>query len=276
MSFGPFSIISAVVLSLLVLANGARAAGLAIAAAAAIIFAVQVLIAEVPFEMAARGLIGMWLTPLLLGMLLMYTRSLTLTLQLSVIIAVLAITAMFVVFDNPVDYWVEELTNIAAALNEAQQYAAAAWVEAQKPYAGQLTMGAVLVYWTLHIAAFVIGYKMYRQLPGERPEFGRFRDLNLGRVIALALAIMSIASMLTDSLWVTSVAVVLFGAFWTQGLAIVHWLYSQQMMPRVGFVAVYTMLLSFILTAVTAMGLAIFGYLDAWFNLRREPKIKLD
>ena len=249
---------------------------MAIALAAVLIVIVQVLVAGVSFAMAARGLVGMWLAPLLLSVLLMYTRSLTLTVQLSVIIAVMALTAIFVVFGNPVDYWIEELTKVIAALNDSQQYALAAWMEAQKPNAGQLTMGAVLLYWTLHIAAFVIGYKMYRLLPGERPDFGRFRDLNLGRVIALALAIMSIASMLTDSIWVTSVAVILFGAFWTQGLSIVHWLYSQQMMPRIGFVAVYTMLLSFILTAVTAMGLAIFGYLDAWFNLRREPKIKLD
>jgi hypothetical protein len=34
----------------------------------------------------------------------------------------------------------------------------------------------------------------------------------------------------------------------------------------------YTLLLSIVLSAVTVIGLAIFGYLDAWFRLRR-PRV---
>ncbi len=271
-----FSFTSAIVVVLLVLAKGVRSTALLVAAAGALIVVVQGLVAGVPMTTVIPGMIGIWLPALLLSVMLLFTRSLTLTLQLSILIAVLTITAIFVVAGNPVEYWVDELTKVVAALNEAQQYALAEWLEQQKQYAGQMTMVAVFANWSVHTVAFVIGYKMYRLLPGDRPFYGRFRDLNLGKVIAIVMAIASVGGMLTDIDWLRNVAFIMFGAFWTQGLAIVHWLYGQQMMPRIGLVAAYTMLLSFILTAVTVMGLAIFGYLDAWFNLRREPKIERD
>jgi uncharacterized protein YybS (DUF2232 family) len=119
----------------------------------------------------------------------------------------------------------------------------------------------------------VLGYKLYRALPDETPLYGRFRDLNLGRVIALILATVSVAWMLTDLVWLQSVSFVVFGAFWLQGLAMVHWLYGEEMLPKAGIVVIYVMLLSLMLSAVTVLGLAIFGYLDAWFKLRRLPKV---
>ena len=135
-------------------------------------------------------------------------------------------------------------------------------------------MVAVYANWFVHSVALVLGYKLYRALPDVTAVFGRFRDLNLGKVLAVSLLLSAIVWMLSDSIWLQSIAVIVFGSFWLQGLVMVHWLYGAQMLPKAGLIVTYVLLLSILLSAVTVTGLAVFGYLDAWFRLRR-PKAKL-
>lgn len=262
------SFTSAIVLVVLVLQKGLQRALLDVAIAAAIVVLVGA-IARIPLAAVMAGALAIWLPAALFSALLVRTRSLTLVLQLSVLLAVAVLTGIFLVTGNPVDYWLAYLTQVVEELQKSQQFALAQWVETQKQYADQMTMVAVFANWLVHSAAFVFGYKMYRSLPGKGDEFGRFRDLNLGKVLAIATAIASVLGMLTGGLWLQHVAFIGFGAFWLQGFGIVHWLYGQQMMPRMGLVLVYTMLLSIILSAITVIGLAVFGYMDAWFRLRR-------
>jgi hypothetical protein len=116
----------------------------------------------------------------------------------------------------------------------------------------------------------VLGYLLYRHLPGETADFGRFRDLNLGRVIAITMALASLVALLSDAIWVQNIAFVMFFVFWLQGLAIVHWLYGEGYLPVVGVVAVYV-LMPF-LNVILLMGLAVVGYIDTWFRLRRPRR----
>jgi uncharacterized protein YybS (DUF2232 family) len=73
-----------------------------------------------------------------------------------------------------------------------------------------------------------------------------------------------------DVPWIQNVAFVLFVVFWLQGLAIVHWMHAQQMLP-VGAVAAIYVLLPF-LQVLLITGLGILGYMDAWFEFRRRMK----
>ncbi|MDJ0700420.1 MAG: hypothetical protein QNJ07_11230 [Woeseiaceae bacterium] len=262
------SFISAIVLVVLILSKGLQRAMLDVAMAIGIVIIVGAL-AKVPLPAAVAGAVMVWLPATLFSVLLQRTRSLTLVLQISVLLAVAVLTGIFVVAGDLVEYWLRYFDQIVDELRRSNQYALAQWVETQKQYADQMTMVAVFANWLVHSVALVLGYKMYRSLPGTGHEFGRFRDLNLGKVIASVTAIMSILGMLTEMMWFQHVAFITFGAFWLQGFGIVHWLYGQQMMPRLGLVLVYTMLLSVILSAITVIGLAIFGYMDAWFRLRR-------
>ncbi len=262
------SFISAIVLVVLILSKGLQRAMLDVVMAIGFVIVVGVL-AKVPLPAAIAGALMVWLPATLFSVLLQRTRSLTLVLQLSVLLAVAVLTGIFAIAGDLVDYWLAYFDQIIDELRASNQYALAQWVEAQKQYADQMTMVAVFANWLVHSAALVLGYKMYRSLPGTGHEFGRFRDLNLGKVIASVTAITSVLGMLTEMMWFQHVAFITFGAFWLQGFGIVHWLYGQQMMPRLGLVLVYTMLLSVILSAITVIGLAIFGYMDAWFRLRR-------
>ncbi len=266
------SFLSAIVLIVLVLHRGMPRALLDAAVALGLV-AIIGLVVSAPMQMVVGGAIAVWFPAALLAAILVRTRSLTLTLQLSVILAIVAITGIFLVAGNPVDYWLEYLQQVIDELRRSNQFALAELVERQKENAGQMTMVAVFANWLVHSASLVLAYKLYRTLPETGQPYGRFRDLNLGKVLALVAAVASLLGMLTDWFWFEHVAFLSFGAFWLQGFAIVHWLYGNQMIPRIGLVLAYTMLLSVILTLVTVIGLAVFGYLDAWFRLRRPSKI---
>ena len=100
--------------------------------------------------------------------------------------------------------------------------------------------------------------------------FGRFRDLNFGRVIAFTLALASMLAFVIDAAWLQNVSFVMFVMFMLQGLAIVHWFRAEAMLPGVAVVTMYV-LLPF-LQVLLVMVLALIGYTDAWFDFRRRLK----
>ena len=126
--------------------------------------------------------------------------------------------------------------------------------------------------WTLYSAVILLGYLLYKQLPGETSDFGKFRDLNFGRVIALIMASVSLLAVATNAMWLQNIAFLLFAVFWLQGLAVVHWLHAEGHMPIFGVIAVYALMP--ILHVMLVMALAVLGYTDAWFRYRRLRKAK--
>ena len=82
------------------------------------------------------------------------------------------------------------------------------------------------------------------------------------------MAVSSVVALLTNAAWLQNIAFVLFAVFWLQGLAIVHWLHGRGILPAFAVVMVYVLMLP--LSAVIVVGLAVLGYIDAWFGLRRR------
>jgi hypothetical protein len=266
-SLAYLSFLSGVVLVLLVLHKGTKRALVDVLFAAGLLLVVG-LIAQVPLVTVTAGALVMWLPAMLLAVILTTTRSLTLTVQLSVVIAVAAMIGFYVVVDDPLSFWRAVLEMIIDVWREVGLTEQAALLDAQiDAVAGQMTMVAVLTSWAIHTINCVLGYILYRALPGETAELGRFRDLNLGRVIAITMALASIAAVLSGAIWLQNIAFVMFLVFWLQGLAIVHWLYGEGHLPVFGVVAVYV-LMPF-LNVILLMGLAILGYVDTWFRMRR-------
>ena len=266
-SLAYLSFLSGVVLVLLVLHKGARRALVDTLFAAALL-AVVGLLAQVPLATVMTGALVMWLPAMLLGVLLTTTRSLTLTVQLSVVVAVVMMIGFYLVVDDPPSFWRPILEMIVEVWRQVGATEQAALLEAQiDGVARQMTIVVVLTSWAIHTINCVIGYLLYRALPGETAELGRFRDLNLGRVIAITMALASIVAVLSGAIWLQNIAFVLFLVFWLQGLAIVHWLYGEGHLPVFGVVAVYV-LMPF-LNVILLMGLAILGYIDTWFRMRR-------
>ena len=266
-SLSYLSFLSGVVLILLVLRKGPRAAFIDAVLAGGLL-AIVGLVAQVPLVTVLSGAVVMWLPAMLLAVILIATRSLTMTLQMSVILAIVAMIGFFLIVDDLAGFWRSILVTIVEVWRELGLTEQADLLDEQlDAVAEQMTTIAVLTSWAVHSINCVLGYSLYRHLPGETADYGRFRDLNLGRVIAITMALASVVAVLSAAVWLQNIAFVMFFVFWLQGLAIVHWMHGEGHLPVFGVIAVYV-LMPF-LNVILMMGLAVVGYIDAWFRLRR-------
>jgi hypothetical protein len=255
---------SGAVMVLLVLAQGSRFAVIEASVAAALLVVMSLILGG-----SLASVIGLtagtWVPALLLAISLVTMRSLTLTLQVSVIAAVAALLLFQVAVPDPAAFWQPYLDVMVAVVRENGLE-----LDTELLTAEVMTISAVLVFWMLFTGALLLGYGLYRRLPVETVNYGRFRDLNFGRVIAFTMALVSLLAFVIGATWLQNVAFIVFVMFMMQGLAIVHWLRSEGMLPNVAVVAVYV-LLPF-LQVLLVMVLALIGYTDAWFGFRRRLK----
>ncbi len=259
--------LSGVVLVLLVLHKGVQKAAVDMAFATVLLAAIGFFV-KAPLGPELASAASIWLPALLLGGILRSTRSLTLTLQLSVIVMVAVIIGLYLYIDDPIEFWRPTLMFLVEVWRDLGWTDRATALEQNMgSLVGQMPMAVALTSWGTTTVSFILGYLLYRQIPGETARFGRFRDLTLGKVIAITMAIASVAALLSGAVWLQSIAFALFLVFWLQGLAVVHWLYGEGRLPAFGVIAVYV-LMPF-LNIILLIALAVVGYIDTWFRLRR-------
>ncbi len=255
---------SGVILVLMVLAQGTKLALVEASIAASVLLTVSLLFG-VSIASIATLMAGTWVPVFLLALLLLGSRSLTLTMQVSVIIAALALVGFYVVVVDPVAFWQPYITTMVEIVKQNNLQLNTELLSAEV-----MTVSAVLAFWVLYSVGLLLGYALYKGLPQETGNFGRFRDLSFGRVIAFTMALTSLLAFVVDAAWLQNLAFVLFVVFWMQGLAIVHWLHGQGQLPLAAVIAVYVLLPFLQVLLMTA--LAVFGYTDAWFGFRRRFK----
>lgn len=253
---------SGVILVLLVLAQGVRLAAIEAGVAAAALLAVSLLFGASAVSLLAL-MAATWLPVAVLAGLLMKTRSLTLTLQVSVIAAIVGVLGFYVVVADPAAFWEPYLAMMAEVFEQNNLQLNTALLSAEV-----MTVSVVLAMWMLYVVGLLLGYALYRRLPTETAALGQFQDLNFGRVLAFAMAVIALLAFVAG---LQNTAYVLFVVFWIQGLAIVHWLHGKGRLPLAAVIAVYA-LLPF-LQVLLMMALAVLGYVDAWFGFRRRMKM---
>ncbi len=265
-------IASGSIMVLLVLRQGPRLAIMEGAIAAALL-AIVAFVAEAPTPHVVGAVAGIWVPAVLAGVVLQATRSLTLTVQVSALLAAAATVIYFVAVDDLVAQWQPTLDALLEWSRERGLAEQAELMEAQPEMtASMLTMASVLAYWMMYVVFLALGYWLLRSLPGETQDYGRFCDLNFGRVIALITAVLSLAAFASDAVWIQGTAFVLFAVFWLQGLAVLHWMHADGHLPL--FVVFATYVLMPVLHVFLVMALAVLGYTDAWFGYRRRAVVK--
>ncbi len=267
MSLAWLSVLSGVVLVLLILHQGPRMAAIETAGAAAMLALLSLLL-RAPLGATLGGALAVWAPAAALALLLLRTRSLTLTLQVAWLATIAGLLVFVVAVPDAAAFWQERIDALRDALTAQGLHEQAAMFGGDiSGIAEQMTMIVALLLWSVSVVGLVLGYKLERQLPGGTARFGRFRDLNFGRVIALATAAASIVAWLGGWVAMQSTAFVMFAMFWLQGLAIAHWSHGQGFLPTFGLAALYVLMP--LLNVVMLMGLAVSGYIDAWFGFRR-------
>jgi len=217
-------------------------------------------------QIIANGVIA-WVPVLVLAGIARRLRSLTLTFQVSVIVSVGVVLGFFVVLGDPAEYWNEVISESAALFRGAGAVEYADWlVESRSVIVPQMTMLFVFVGWSMYTFVLLLGYGLFQGLPGKTAVYGRFCDLNFGRVLAGIMAVTSVLAVLTGSVWLQNVAFLILVTFWLQGLAILHWLHAEKHLPAFVLVAIYVLMVPLI--GIMMIAFSVLGYLDAWFNFR--------
>jgi len=260
--------VSGAFMVVLVLRQGARLAAIEGVLAATILMAVS-LIVGAPVVHVLDSVLTTWVPALMLAVILQSTRSLTLTFQVSSILAVVAVLAFHLIVDDVVAFWQAPVAMLLewARVNNLREQAEILTADPQAT-ANMMMLAVVLTRWTIYSVFLLVGYMLYRQLPDESGRYGRFCDLNFGRVIAITMALTSVLAFATGVVWIQNIAVVFFAVFWLQGLAIVHWLHIDGHLPL--FVVIVTYVLMLVLHVFLFSALAVLGYTDAWFRYRRR------
>jgi hypothetical protein len=267
----PFAqVISGTVAVLLVLQQGLRTALLESAAALAILAVISLLVNAPLVQLLVNALVT-WVPVMLLATVMLRSRSLTLALQVAVIVAIIATLGFFLALGDPTVYWSEVLTRLATFFAGIGMQEQAELLASQSAMlAPRMTMVFVSASWSIIVLVLALGYALYGALPGKSASFGRFCDLNFGRVLALTTAVTVVAAVFTGAGWLQNIAFVAFVIFWMQGLAIVHWLHVEWRVHAVVVIGVYAAL--FLLSALVVIALAVVGYADAWFQFRNRMK----
>jgi hypothetical protein len=261
-------VFSGIFMVLLVLRQGVRVAVVEGTIAGALL-ALVYLLAGIPVLEAVVAAATTFVPAVLLAVALQATRSLALTMQLSALIAAIAVLGFHIAVDDLAAFWQPIM---AVMLEWAETNALHEQVQLMQEnpaiVAHMLTIVLVLSSWTMYAVYLLFGYRYALVAPGETGPYGRFCDLNFGRVIALIVAVVSSLAFMTSMPWLQSLAIVLFAVFWIQGLAVVHWMFVDGELPLFVVIMVYV-LLPF-LHVFLIMALAVVGYTDAWFNYRRR------
>jgi hypothetical protein len=260
-------IFGSAVLVLLTLQHGAKRA-IVVATISFAVIAAVLLVMGTSLAQVAIVVVQIWLPGMVFAVLLQRTKSLTLMLQATVLIAIVVVGGIYLALGDPAAYWRELLLEFANVWREAGLEQEAALFDGLQPFAAQMTSIFVAIGWLMQVGVLLLGYSAYRQLPGETVNCGQFRDLDFGRVLAAVLVFASIAGAAAGALWMKNIAFVLFVVFWVQGLAILHWMRANGKLPAAALVVNYGILLVPGLNLLSVSAVAVLGYSDAWFDVR--------
>ena len=132
-------------------------------------------------------------------------------------------------------------------------------------------MAWAAVWYTVSIM-LVLGHMLLVSVEPEKLAWGRFREVNLGRVIAIVLAVTSVLAAASQSQWLVNLAILMLLAFGLHGVALVHRMVHLLRLPQFVLVVFYVLLLLPLpaqVVVVVSCSVCIAGYVDAWFNLER-------
>ena len=257
--------IGGAILMLVALQQDLRRAIIIAAAAGAVLLTVA-LVSGASLLQALIQLGSLWIPILGLAAAMRATRSLILTMQLSVIVVLMGTCLFFALTSDPVGFWQQVIAAepVLQALQLQEWQSAVGATDEQ--FAGVMTTMFAIGFWFGLIGVLLLGYWLYQQVPGNSSQYGRFSDLNFGRVIASLLAVTSVIGFAVDAVWIQSIAFLLFAVFWLQGAAMVHWLHRKGHVPLFAVSAAY--ILTLFVAQYVGTALAVLGYTDAWFQYR--------
>lgn len=250
-------------LALHTLRAGARAGIGAAALAAALLAVVSAASGAAPWALLGASFM-LWGPVLVLAAVLRTQGSLNLGVQLAVVLGVLALSLLMMAVPDPAPVLREVLAPVQEQLLESgQELSDEEWNAVFRVMPGVIAGLMVLT----QVLCLLLGRLWQDMLDGSRGRCGNeFRQLRLGTLLVGLASAVILAAMLTGSLWAQNVVWVFVILLTLQGLSLVHFMAASGWPAALVFVT-YGLLV--LLVQVMLPLLAVAGFLDNWFNLRR-------
>ena len=263
--FLPALPLSAAVCLLTWLARGRNQAVLVAATTTGLIGAATLIrgFSPVPALLFAGTIFGVALAS---GWLVERTRSVTLAAQVLVLLALAAIVVVESVGPPPEVLWAGLIDTLRESLTRSGVPQADEVVaELVTPFVSGIAIAAA---WLGAIIALYAGYGLYGAMPDNGYRYGRFSELNFGRVLAAVMVVVSILAAVTEQALPRGLALVLLIAFALGGLSLAHWVVHARRLPPATLLLPYVMIVLEPTRGAALLMLAVAGYIDAWFNVR--------
>jgi hypothetical protein len=267
----PLAIPSAGVVVLADLRHGVREAFLVLASATLLLVLARMLLGgESAIAMGVS--LALWLPALGVGELLRRSNSLSLCVQATVL-GVCALAAALFVAGDPVGETRTLLETIRGDLEVALQKPVTA--EMLTAFARGFTAAAFAGTFVTLTASVLLG-RWWDSLLRAASFGAEFRQLRMGRVLALAFAVSLGFYALTHAVMLESVICIVGAGFVFQGLAVLHTAAAAQGLNVGWLVALYLAL--FATAFYAGIVIALVGWLDVWLDLRgrlqRRPQAR--
>lgn len=267
----PFLVVAGAIAVLVALRFETRhAVTMAVAAGAAASWVV-LSVAVVPLGWLLLGVGALFFGPVLLGSLLRKTGSLNLTFQVMLLGVAVLLIGVFVVLPDPVGIWREQIELIMPTMERAgwqippgeRDVILAAWARSMWGSMAALSLSAVF-------GAVLLG-RWWQSLLDSPGSFGaEYRQLRLGLALGIAVTVLFIVALLSDSALAASLAWVAFAALVFQGLAAAHRSKAVGRLNRGWLVGIYVLLIVLPVASVVIFMLAVWGFLDNWLRPRTQ------
>ena len=227
------------------------------------------------FKSVTTGPLITWLSVLTLTYVYRNTKSLNLTLQLSIVFGMVVIVFFALLVPDMQTHWLNYLQSmyetiekdpaIATMLENARL--SKERVQLYLPIiASIMTGGLVSLYLQTICGALFLGRWWLGLQDNIQPFREEFIALKLGKVIAVLVILFVVAALVVKYAIFWQLALVCLSMFAIQGLAIVHALVGQMSNPIFGFVVVYGLL--FLAAPQMIVALSAFGVMDSFINFR--------
>jgi len=227
------------------------------------------------FKSVTTGPLITWTSVLALTYVYRNTKSLNLTLQLSVIFGMVVIVLIALLIPDMQTHWLNYLQGMfetiekdpaLAAILENARLTRERVQQFLPVIASVMTGGLVSLYLQTICAALFLGRWWKGLQDNIRPFREEFVAIRLGKVIAALAILFIVAALVVKHAIFWQLALVCLSMFSIQGLAIVHALVGQMSNPIFGFVVVYGLL--FFAAPQMVVALSALGVMDSFINLR--------
>jgi hypothetical protein len=268
LGLGIFAFLPGAVPALVILQRGTRA-GLQVALAASVLLAAAMWFGGRPLPVGLTYAAWLLAPPLLLAVLLARTQSLSLCLQVTVLIGAVVLVLLHAVLGDPMKFGGSFMHDLATEMQGREwpvEFDADALVNL---FVRTLWFWIALLTMLLGALSLFLARWWQSQL-GAAGGFGEeFRELRLGRALGLVAAVLVIAALFLQQQIVDDLARLFACALVVVGLAAAHRAKAAGSLAAGWLWGIYLVLV--LLTPIAVLVLAGWGFADNWLRSRPAP-----